>query len=82
MFDVVDGTEISGKYVVNGLCTVTVAVAIVAILYRSVENIEEAALVVNLVKVLLDKAVIPRRIGVITPYKAQVKRIQNKLKER
>ena len=51
-------------------------------LYRSVENVKEAALVLDLVKVLLDKEVYPRSIGVITPYKAQVKRIQNKLKER
>ena len=37
---------------------------------------------VELVKVLFDNRVPLRKIGVITPYKAQVKRIQNKLKDR
>ena len=37
---------------------------------------------VDLVKVLFDNRVPLKRIGVITPYKAQVKRIQKQLKDR
>lgn len=82
MFDVVDGTEVSGKYVGNGLVLLADIQWLVALLHRSLQNVEEATLVVDLVKVLFDNGVHPKRIGVITPYKAQVKRIQNKLKEK
>lgn len=51
-------------------------------MHRSIQNAEETTLVVELVSVLFDHAVTPRQIGVITPYKAQVKRIERKLKDR
>ena len=55
---------------------------VIVILHRSPENVEEGALVVELVKLLFENGVTSRKIGVITPYKAQVRRIKTKLKER
>lgn len=49
---------------------------------RSLQNVEECSLLLELVNLLLRKRVPPRRIGVITPYKAQERRIRRKLKEK
>ena len=44
-------------------------------------NLEECALSLELVKLLLSKGVASRNIGIITPYKAQEKQIRNRLKD-
>lgn len=49
--------------------------------HRSLMNKEECSLLLELVKLLLLSGISPRSIGIITPYKAQERRIREKLKE-
>lgn len=49
--------------------------------HRSLMNKEECDLILELVKLLLHSGISPRNIGIITPYKAQERRIKEKLKE-
>lgn len=49
--------------------------------HRSLMNKEECDLLLELVKLLLHNGISPRNIGIITPYKAQERRIKEKLKE-
>lgn len=84
MFDVINGSEVlSGGYVIYRSYNLSNKSMYhdSAFRSRSFLNVEECSLLLQLVKLLIWNGVSPGNIGVITPYKAQEKRIRAKLKD-
>lgn len=81
VFDVVNGSEVPYRMYVKFETMAILKYTVVLLNRRSLMNKGECDLLLELVKLLLHSGISPRNIGIITPYKAQERRIKEKLKE-